>query len=60
MDQKELRTKTKQELLEQIDKIKADIKTLMINTLQGKEKNVTKMRFFKRDIARINTILREK
>ncbi|HLD50822.1 50S ribosomal protein L29 [candidate division WWE3 bacterium RIFOXYC1_FULL_40_10] len=60
MDKKELRTKTKQELLEQIDKIKADIKTLMINTLQGKEKNVTKMRFFKRDIARINTILREK
>lgn len=56
----EIREKSEKELKELLDKTRKDLQKLVSDVLQKKEKNVTKARLFKKDIARIQTIINEK
>lgn len=60
MNLKELRTKTENELNKQIKDLKKDLEAFATNVLQGKEKNIKKGLFLRKDIARIKTVLNEK
>ena len=57
---KELRNKSIQELKEQVKDLNVQLKDLGIKLLQNNEKNVKKVGFLKRDIARVLTIINEK
>lgn len=60
MNLKELRTKTEIELNKQVKALKKDLESFSSNVLQGKEKNVKKGLFIRKEIARIKTVLNEK
>lgn len=60
MNTKELRNKTENELNKQLKDLKKELEGFVTNVLQGKEKNVKKGKFLKKDIARIKTVLNEK
>ena len=60
MQAKELRTKSKDELQKELENLKKELEKRMLEIYKGKEKNVVKTRFLRRDLARINTILSEK
>jgi ribosomal protein L29 len=55
----ELRQKSKEELVDLVKKTREDIEKAVTNTLQGKEKNVKKTGFMRKDVARIKTVLGE-
>lgn len=56
----EIRQKNESELNELIRKTRSDIENIAKDVLQQKEKNVKKVGFLRKDIARMKTILREK
>ncbi len=56
----ELRTKTKDELKDTLNKKLKELGDVSLNVLQGKEKNVKKTYFVRKEIARIKTLLNEK
>jgi len=60
MNAKELRNKTENELNKQLKSLKGDLESFSTNVLQGKEKNVKKGVFIRKDIARVRTVLNEK
>jgi ribosomal protein L29 len=55
----ELRQKTTEELLELIKTWQKDIEKVSLDILQGKEKNIRRPRFIRKDVARAKTILKE-
>jgi len=57
---KELKSKSLTELNKQLKDLKKDLETFASNVLQGKEKNVKKGLFIRKDIARVKTVLNEK
>lgn len=56
----EIREKSEKELKELLEKTRKELQKIVSDVLQKKEKNVTKARLFKKDIARIQTIINEK
>lgn len=60
MQVKELRNKTKEELHEMTKKLRKDGEEVMNSLIKGKEKNLKKMRSFRKDLARVLTVLKEK
>jgi ribosomal protein L29 len=60
MMSQELRKKTIAELKEMISGKKAEILDLSKSILKGSEKNVKKINFLRKEVARISTILNEK
>ncbi len=60
MELHEIRQKNESELNELIRKARSDIENIAKDVLQQKEKNVKKVGFLRKDIARMKTILREK
>ncbi|MFZ5424693.1 MAG: 50S ribosomal protein L29 [Patescibacteria group bacterium] len=56
----ELRSKTKEELLEMLDSLKIDYKNAGEDLIKGNEKNLKVQKYLRKDIARVKTILREK
>lgn len=57
---KELRAKNIEELKKEIAEKKKELEKYVNEVYKGKEKNISKTKFLKRDIARINTIINEK
>lgn len=60
MNVKELREKTENELKSLLTKTQKELKDTVESILQRKEKNVKKVSQIKVDIARINTLIRQK
>lgn len=60
MKAKELREFTKEELLRKEKDIKEELFNLRFQHSTGQLENTARMRLLKRDIARIETVLREK
>jgi large subunit ribosomal protein L29 len=60
MPAKDLREKSKEELIEHRASLQKEIEGSMEDILKGKEKNVKKIRELRKDIARVLTILKEK
>lgn len=60
MKTSELRKKTDTELKETLQSLQSDIKDVVKGVLQAKEKNNSKIKMLKKDIARVRTILNEK
>lgn len=60
IDKAELRKKTLEDLKKELEKLKRDIQKVVSDIMQKKEKNVSKIRVFKKDIARIETLLNER
>jgi large subunit ribosomal protein L29 len=56
----EFRTKNKQELTEELKKMEKDLKEIVTQIMQGKEKNIMKTRVVRKDIARVKTLINEK
>jgi len=56
----ELRNKTGLELAESLSLLRKEIKDSVTGILQGKEKNVSKIRALRKDVARVKTIFNEK
>lgn len=56
----DLRKKTRQELVEILKSLKQDKEKLALEHLKSAQKNVKKMYFLKKDVARVLTILNEK
>ncbi len=55
----ELRSKTKEELHIVLSELEASLRKIRSDISEGKEKNVKKAKFMKKDIARMLTILTE-
>lgn len=55
----ELKSKTKEELQFVLNELKASLRKVRPDISEGKEKNVKKAKYIKRDIARVLTILTE-
>ncbi len=55
----DLRKKTEKELLELVKTTKTDIEKANKTLINGKEKNLKKPRQFKKDVARILTVINE-
>lgn len=60
MKMQDIRKKTVKELKAEIIKQKKEMENVVMNILKEKEKNVKKVKFLKRDIARLKTVLNEK
>lgn len=60
MKMQDIRKKTIKELKDEILNQKKEMETVVMNVLKEKEKNVKKVMFLRRDIARLNTVLKEK
>jgi len=60
MQAKDLRNKNMSELKKTLDSQNKDFEKFMHDVYKGKEKNVSKTRLFKKDIARIKTVMAEK
>ncbi len=60
MKLQEMRQKTIKELQEDLKKTKKDLESIMRDLLQSKEKNVKKAVDYKKNIARMNTVITEK
>ncbi len=56
----EYRKKSSAELRELLNSRKSDMEKHAVEILKQKEKNVSKMKFIRQDIARIMTVLNEK
>ncbi len=56
----DLRTKSKEELLGQLKKLKVELSQKKQNTMLGKDKKLGGITVLRRDIARLATVLREK
>ena len=55
----ELRNKNKKEILELIENTKKESATFTKAVLQGKEKNLRKLAEFRKNIAKMHTVLNE-
>ncbi len=60
MDAKELRSKTPEQLREDLVQLKKEAFNLRFQQATGQLENTARMRQVKRDVARVNTILNEK
>lgn len=60
MNAKELRQKSDEELAAMLDEMKARSVEISFSVVGGNVKNVREVRALKKDIARIETILRER
>ena len=60
MKASELRQKTLNELIEQVKKLERDLSEYVLALLKGKEKNLKKPAYMKKDIARLRTVINEK
>jgi ribosomal protein L29 len=60
MNLKELRSKTIEELNELLKEANKTIGETKMSILKNKEKNVKKVLFLRKDIARLSTLIREK
>jgi large subunit ribosomal protein L29 len=60
IDISELRKKTLEDLKKELERLKKDAQKVVSEVTQKKEKNVSKIRVFKKDIARIQTLISEK
>lgn len=60
VDKAESRKKTLEDLKKELEKLKMDAQKVASDIMQRKEKNVSKIKVFKKDIARIETLLNEK
>ena len=60
MNIEELRKKTIDDLKKELEKSKIDTQKFMSGIMQRKEKNTSRIKEFKRDVARIETIICEK
>lgn len=60
MKAQEIRQKDMDELQSMLKSLKKDLQDLSKNIIDGKEKNVTKIRLLKREYARVATVLNEK
>jgi|GEM_PF-861207 len=56
----EFRKKTKEDLLKEITNLEKEIQKVVSDILQKKEKNIMKVKYLRKDIARIKTLLNEK
>lgn len=56
----ESRKKTLEDLKKELEKLRKDAQKVMSDTMKKKEKNTSKIREFKKDVARIETIINEK
>ena len=58
---KDLREKSDEDLLEQLEELKSELSKLRVDAAKGTlRKDAGKVRYYRRDIARILTILRER
>ena len=58
---KDLREKSDEDLVEQLEELKSELSKLRIDAAKGTlKKDAGKIRYYRRDIARIQTILRER
>ncbi|RMF31573.1 MAG: 50S ribosomal protein L29 [Candidatus Nitrosothermus koennekii] len=58
---KDLREKSDEDLIEQLSELKSELAKLKIDAAKGTlRKDAGKVRYYRRDIARILTILRER
>lgn len=60
MQAKELRTKTETELMKMIADQRKSVEKVMEDVYKGKEKNLSKARSLRKEIAVIKTVLNEK
>jgi len=60
MKMKSLRKKTDKEIADLITKSRKEIEKLSLIILQGKEKNVKKVGFVRKTVARAKTVLKER
>jgi ribosomal protein L29 len=60
MKTQDIRNKKIEEIVEMIKEAKGEVKNYSLAVLRGSEKNATKKRLMKRDIARLQTVLNEK
>ena len=60
MDAAELRDKTPDQLREQLESLKKEAFNLRFQAATGQLENTSQMRTVRRDVARVNTILKEK
>jgi large subunit ribosomal protein L29 len=60
MNAKELKEKSKEELLELNRSYQKEIEGTMDDMFKGKEKNVKKVRNLRKDIARVLTVINQK
>lgn len=60
MNTAELRKKTELELNDSLKKAVKELEENQLSVLKGKQKNVNKGSYLKKDIARIKTVLAEK
>ncbi len=56
----ELRKKNTEDLKEELVKVQDELRKMVPDILQRKEKNVRKVGFMRKDIARIKTLMNEK
>lgn len=56
----EYRKKSQEDLKKELVKLKKDLQKTVSDILQKKEKNIKKAVLFRKDIARINTLINEK
>ena len=56
----EYRKKSQEDLKKELAKFKKDLQKTVSDILQKKEKNIKKAVLFRKDIARINTLINEK
>jgi ribosomal protein L29 len=60
MEAKELREKSIKQLQKLLKKTREDMQSYKVDLIQEKEKDISKIRKFKKDCARILTVLNEK
>ena len=60
MKAKEIREKSDNELIAELDKLKKELHSLRFKKVLGVVENPARFKDLRRDIARINTILQEK
>ena len=60
MKKKEIKNKTKNEAMKDIDKLKKDLFNFRFQKINGQLKNPAKINETKRNIARLKTIIEEK
>ncbi len=60
MKAKDIRTKTIKELQKELADKNKELEKYMLSVYKGKEKNLVKSKFIRKDIAVINTVIMEK
>jgi len=60
MDITESRKKTIEDLRKELKKLKIDAQKVISGIMQKKDKNTSKIRDFKKDVARLETLINEK